>query len=59
MKIHNKSNLWVGLVLVVIPNLFPQYQNIYKDLIQLCGVILIILAFIKFPKKRVKKNDVV
>jgi hypothetical protein len=59
MKIHNKSNLWVGLALFVIPNWFPQYQNIYKDIIQLVGVILIIFAFIKIKKRQPKKNKVV
>ncbi len=51
MKIHNKSNLWVGLVLLVIPNFFPQYQNSYKDAIQAIGFVLVLLSFIKFKKR--------
>jgi len=58
MKIHNKSNFWVGLVLLVIPNWFPEYQNIYKYLIQLAGFILIVLAFIKFKKSKKKSQSV-
>lgn len=52
MKIHNKSNFGVGLVLLVIPNWFPQYQNIYKDIIQAVGFILLVFAFIKLKKRK-------
>ena len=59
MKVHNKSNLWVGFALMVKPSRFPEYQNNYKYLIQAVGAILIVLAFIKFKKRKPKKNGVV
>jgi len=59
MRVYNKSNLWVGLALLVIPNWFVEFQSIYKDLIQLCGAILIVFAFIKIKKREPKKKDVV
>jgi hypothetical protein len=59
MRVQNKSNLWVGIALLVIPNWFSAFQSIYKELIQLCGVTLIVFAFIKIKKKGPKKKDVV
>ncbi|MGZ3751956.1 MAG: hypothetical protein ACXVJP_13870 [Mucilaginibacter sp.] len=51
MKIYNKTSLFIGFVLLAVPNWFPEYQNIYKYLIQLTGMGLMIWAF-KKPKQK-------
>lgn len=54
MRIHNKTLLFVGFVLMVVPNWIPQYSNIYLYLMQLLGFILIILSFRKPKAKKAK-----
>jgi|GEM_PF-7062227 len=53
MKIYNKTFLFVGFVIIAVPNFFPQYQNDYKYFLQLGGFVLMVFAFIK-PIKRKK-----
>jgi len=55
MKIYNKTNLFIGFVLMVVPNWIQQYQNIYLWLMQSLGLVLIILAFIR-PRKTSDKQ---
>jgi hypothetical protein len=51
MKIYNKTFLFVGFVLMAVPNWFPQYEYMYRYFIQLIGFILTVWAF-KKPKSK-------
>lgn len=52
LKIYNKTCLFIGFILVAVPNWYPQYQNIYKYLIQLIGIFLMLWAFRKPRNKK-------